>query len=619
MVEGNLACEYIDNIPWDKSPAFAFSGDTKSYMQAFKNIVDVLPVGDMKVSFDSDVWDFNPYIKEGNTADYKFIFTDVPEEIKDYCKFFVLYGIMGKRKIPTINIRYSNFKSVYLGISDKTSHKSLFVMTTKDIQDEIVGRNDAPSTAHNLYESVYQVYDFLFKNYKLKLPVELKTIKDLGIKEKNLSKKNTEDSKIPNIPEQYFVKILNKCLELLRNEEIDYSTRMTAALIVILSQTGLRLGDLLCLTVNNLIEKKLAKSGNVAYYIHYTAKKPSKSHAPLLEFDIFSNSLATEAFKLMIKLRKTCDTSKGHKYIYVLPSVARSKDEYPLQRNRFIKEYKKLMYNYLPSESSMEWEGVNPCIFEIWNSETKEREKVTLNIPESRQYRVHLCTALYEKGVPLVYIQRYMSHLSDYMMGYYVRPKDTYQENINYSEQVIREIVEEDITPLGGNLIGDDIRQNIQKFIKVNGFNVKTDIDAIMKELGSKVIIRGKTGGVCIKTSLMPCSKDARTNEMMCAYNLCPNLFHFYYMIDVTYLNFKTLQETYTSMKSNGNVKAAQKELNKLKDLARRRLIPELDELEKELNKKGFDTVVDLHPSIIEIIENKDDIRKEIDLWMNKK
>lgn len=404
----------------------------------------------------------------------------------------------------------------------------------------------------------------------------------------------------------------------MRNKETDYSTRMTAAMLVILSQTGLRLGDLLCITTDSLIEKKLVKSGNVTHYIHYIAKKPSKAHAPVLEFNIFSNSLTTEAFKIMLKLRKTCENSKGHKYLYVLPTVARSKDEYPLQRFRFKKEYQKIMYTYLHNESLMEWYGIPPCIYQTWNKEKKEKEKITLNIPESRQYRVHLCTALYEKGVPLVYIQRYMSHLSDYMMGYYVRPKDTYQENISYSEQVIKEIVEEDITPLGGNLIGKDIKTNIQKFIEDNGFNVKTDIETIMKELGNKVIIRGKTGGVCIKTSLMPCSKDARTNEMMCAYNLCPNLFHFYYMIDVTYLNFKTLQETYKTMKSNGNTKAAQKELNKLKDLSRRRLIPELDELEKELTKKGFNTVIDQHPSIIEIIENKDDIRKEINLWMNK-
>lgn len=153
---------------------------------------------------------------------------------------------------------------------------------------------------------------------------------------------------------------------------------------------------------------------------------------------------------------------------------------------------------------------------------------------------------------------------------------------IKYSEQIIREIACDDITSLGDatKTIDNEIKDNIQKSIKDNNFNVQTDIKTIVSALGAK-------GGVCIKTSLMPCSKDARTNEMMCAYNLCPNLFHFYYMIDVSYLNFQTLQQTYEDAKSKGNIRAAQKELNKLKDLLRRRLISELDELENENNKKG--------------------------------
>ena len=89
-------------------------------------------------------------------------------------------------------------------------------------------------------------------------------------------------------------------------------------------------------------------------------------------------------------------------------------------------------------------------------------------------------------------------------------------------------------------------------------------------------------------------------------------------MIDVSYLNFKTLQETYTSCKKKGNIRASQKELNKIKDLIRRRLIPELDELDKEIDKKGMKTIIDKYPSLIDVIENKEDIREEINIWMKK-
>ena len=75
-------------------------------------------------------------------------------------------------------------------------------------------------------------------------------------------------------------------------------------------------------------------------------------------------------------------------------------------------------------------------------------------------------------------------------------------------------------------------------------------------------------------------------------------------MVDVSYLNFQTLQNTYKAMKEAGKVKAAQKELAKLKDLINRMLVPELDELDKEIAIKGFDTILEKHPSLIEVMEN---------------
>lgn len=290
MIESNFAYDYINNIPWDDNPTFAFSGDTNAYIKAFESVIDanVLPIGDMKISFEDDYWDFNPYLKDTNTKDNRFSFEEIKDSsVKNYCKFYVLYEIMGRKKISTINVRFTDFKSLYLNIIRNTNHNSLWLITNEDIINNINSRGVSPSTAHNLYEAAYQFYNFFIKNYKLKLPVDLKELKELGIKEKNLAKQNIEVTKIPNIPEEYFIKILNKCLELMRNKDMDYSTRVTAAMIVILSQTGLRTGDLLSLKIDNLFKKRLTKSGNTTHYIQYTAKKPSKAHAPLLQFEIF--------------------------------------------------------------------------------------------------------------------------------------------------------------------------------------------------------------------------------------------------------------------------------------------------------------------------------------------
>ena len=75
-----------------------------------------------------------------------------------------------------------------------------------------------------------------------------------------------------------------------------------------------------------------------------------------------------------------------------------------------------------------------------------------------------------------------MGHLSDYMMGYYVRPKDTYQENIQYSEKVIREIAGENITPLGGNMLGEEIKANI----KTRNRTLEEQFEKIQAELNGQ-------------------------------------------------------------------------------------------------------------------------------------
>lgn len=63
MIDGTSALkfEYVDAVPWGKSPAFAFSNDTQAYLDAFKNAVDLIPTKDLKIAFSDDVWDFNPW------------------------------------------------------------------------------------------------------------------------------------------------------------------------------------------------------------------------------------------------------------------------------------------------------------------------------------------------------------------------------------------------------------------------------------------------------------------------------------------------------------------------------------------------------------------------------
>lgn len=608
-----LIFDFIDQIPLDKAPNFqSFNKDElEANNKVLKQIVKELPTKDLKISFHDDVWDFNPYIKSYQNYSFKFVFKRLTEGLKLYSKFFVLYWMVFKsNKLSTINTRFFDFSSVLTNIIRKNNQKILSTITTQNIIEEIQGRNIKASTSHGLFQSVYQFYYFLIHFYKLDLPIDFTVLEkkscDFKKKEKEIGKK------LADIPQEYFEAIIEKCTLIMRDSgHQKVNDRMIASAIIFLSQTGLRLGDFLAIEIDQLYKKRLAKSNRDTNYLHFKTQKSSKANQPMVEIDIFCNALATEAFETMKILRNQCEIASKVKTLFIInPKTQQTLP--PYATHTFYSMYTRFFYHHLQEECLREWKGIVSKKIAI-----NATRSIAVYVPDTRQYRIRVCTELYNHGVPLAYIQKYMGHLSESMMGYYVRPKDTYQENIEYSERVIKEIVAENMTPLG--IGGEEIKQRIQNFIKNNKFNIHSDIKAIMQALGDRVIIRGKRGGVCIKTSLIPCSQDTRTSEIMCAYNVCPNLFHFYYMIDETYLDFQTLQETYLAMKNAQKIQASQKELAKLKDLITRRLKPELNELENEIARIGLDAILKKYPNLENITKNLVKIKEEIETWKAKK
>ena len=489
------------------------------------------------------------------------------------------------------------------------------MLTTNDFCQYIDNKDITATGKHDMYISSFMVLSFIKNNYRLPLLIDLPLLKQRSAEEKKRSKE--EANKLPDIPKEYFNAILNTAVRVMRDKKAEYNRRATACEIVMLSQLGLRTGDLMALRVSDRFKKTIPGSGHKVAYIHYRSRKPSKPHDDMLEFDIFCTDLCSEAIDVLIKLRKNNPLAKDNDYLYILQPNEKTKDVLPVTNPRFNYQYKLFLYEELKTSALLDWEGITKIKFVPHNLRWSEKNITMLSVPDTRQFRVHLCTSLYnDYNVPLEFIRRYMGHLSEYMMGYYVRPKDTYQEDIAYAEKAIREIAgKEDLRLLGGSS-PDDLKENIKRFITEKHIDVMTDTKAVVDAFGDKLIIRGKRGGMCIKTSIMPCAKDRRTNALYCSYNLCPNLFHFFYMADASYADFKTLQETYMSAQEHGHTREAEKELYKLHDLCGKTLIPELDELQHEIDRKGVKHIIEHYPSLLPIVEDMDSIREEVRTWM---
>lgn len=606
MIENLLTDNYVKNIPWKKTPRRCFMDDNNKYEEAFKSVLEYVPNSDNKITYSENVWDFNEYYKDINSNDYKIDFNKASEDYCDYLKMFVIYKITQKSKVSTIKVRIINFISIISAIKS-TQNKPFTLITTDDIKNEIESRDIILSTKHNLYVATYLIYEFIIKNYELSLLVDINELHKKSAEDRALSKK--ENTKIPNIPEDYYSVILSKAIETLDNEKASYNRRMTAGLIIIEGQTGLRTQDLLGLKVSDIHEKKLPVSDIMCNYLHFQTRKPSKAHSDMLEFDIYASQLCADAFNKMSILRQKC-VYRNEPYLYVLDSGKKTSNKYPIATNRLQAEYRKFFLEELKDLTCEKWKGITPV------KHVQGGKTYNLNIPEIRQYRVHLATALYNNGVSLNYIKKYLGHLSEYMLGYYVRPKNPGHENAKYAERIVKKIAGDDMTPLGS--MGAELKQNLQQFIEEGKYNVKSDTSKILNDLGENLVIREKGPGLCcIKTSIIPCKYDARTDKMLCAFGTCPNIFHFFDMINVSYMQFHELQNSYQQNKDNGFKRAAEKELNKLKSFCKGRLTPELDELERVVKTKGLSAFVKQYPDLQYYATNIDNIRKEIQLWEN--
>lgn len=111
------------------------------------------------------------------------------------------------------------------------------------------------------------------------------------------------------------------------------------------------------------------------------------------------------------------------------------------------------------------------------------------------------------------------------------------------------------------------------------------------------------------------CSKDAQTDEFYCAYNVCPNIYTFYYMADISYLQIEDLCEAIEINRNRGCTKQVQKNVNMIHSIVNNKLEPQIAELEKIIDEKGLNYVLERHPQMIDIVTNLGDVHKEIEKW----
>ena len=579
---------------------------------------NILPFYGCELLYSDDIWDFSPY-KKTNVPDtkMKIKFNGTPDGYIDDLKAYAIIEIArGNKKIQSISEAVKRIR-LFSQVLSNHGYFSFETVSLQGFQELLSSRFDNSITAFYAQKAAWFDFVEICSTFVWNHSVDSDILSWLS--ENNNTKRALvkEKHKLPDIPKEYFDELLDSALKVCNSDnEEDISYHGIANLLIILSQTGLRIGEVCALKKDCLSNIMVAEKQS--FFLTYPTWKRETGTRIYKECRIFVTDVAREAIeRLLNEFREDRDTI-GTDYLYVDKEITESLDRYPIQPDIASKRLKKLYYhmgcNYmqtinLPDDVYPELSrSLAVSVFGI----SKKYLNKTIVHPVTEQYRVHVCTELYRKGVSMEYIQEFMGHLSKQMLGYYIRPKENVQESPEFAHKIIAQIVKGEVEPLGGD---GKLMESIEKFIKDNHFNIFTDLDNVVESLAKKVPIRQKVGGVCIQNRLVECRKDSVTSEFYCAYNVCPNIYHFYYMAHITYKQAKDLEKSSSLNSLNGFVRQAEKELNMLRTLSKEKLIPELESLKRYLEKTSESVILREYPELTEIVAHYDSILEEARKW----
>lgn len=580
--------------------------DTREFIEHVKT-VNRLPLPEVTVFYHDDYWDFSG-LGTANLSSHVYIFDyqKMPDEYKDLAKEYILTEVMmNRRGLSTIsnNFYYIRRFTNYLHdqhcfcLEDVTQNMIIDYFLNQDCSER------CKKQSQNAIYSLCCYYDMFIDELSVELFETIKSqANDRVVEAEFIAGKSV------NIPEDYFNALLATSVKIMNEENEPEYYRATAALVIIESQIALRTGELFALEAN-MIEKINVTGDECIYRLKYKTWKRHKGLYDSSYAITYINELTYKAYTfletLFAKKRKALQTNIL--YIWKKTPVPSNK------ANKVFVDYYKYINKYFQTIYDEPAKADAPLFRSMIRYKSKSKPTQYLEHPTTAQFRVHLCSDLYYKGVPIEYIELFMSHLSTTMQGYYARPKHSPQEDMEYSMRVLREIVTKEVSPIGAQ---KGLIEKIDAFIEENGYDVEKDLDSICRSLAEEIPIRAKTGGVCIKSSLFrECDKDADTTELYCAYGACPNIYSFYYDAVVSLRKARELGEIIAVNRKRGHIKQAQKSEHMLESILTNRLIPELEQLSVAINDQGIDRIVEKHPELSDLIANLSDVKKEINKW----
>ncbi|HEF1854266.1 TPA: tyrosine-type recombinase/integrase [Bacillus cereus] len=594
----------------------------------FKKIVDfsVTP----NINFANDIWEFNEFKRFSNENwAYHYDFTQLDTTYKNYAKYMIL------RELFNRHLRFTTVKKRFYYVRDFIYHLSNHYMYYPNLIDASFLKGflaNAPSE-RNLADKKQAIKTFL-------LEIELR-VPDVNFSDcyKYLNKHDSRKIKIEReqgkhkfVPLDIHNKIISLAIQDLRNEDLLITQRAAACMIVLLADTGMRIGEFRILEIGMLDEIGVKGEYEVFYYLNFKTYKTVKekkykwTRSFITENALLAYRTLTEIYKERRKTQYLFVNDKGKE---VSKTLLRMRLVQFFYRHQNQLQLDKIIDYDVSQFSVTRKRNYKSLKFVPDDEMDKDIYYVTFH-----QYRVILATILYNKGYHLDFIRQHMNHLTEEMTQHYIRFNEIKKIEINAIETLKKRSTKDGLTlntninDISDKYIIEELRteeyqevyNQINKFLKKNKLNIFTDIEEIVSKLSrTDTPIADTELGICAKSFNKLCERNQYISSINDAYYLGVQI----HSLEELPFSLKRFQEKASIVAYNEKLyeknkkyrNELERELKGIKKYIERKLNPELMLLKDEIRSGG---ICDKYPELESIVENINDIEKEVKKWSAK-
>ncbi|PFV78492.1 hypothetical protein COL05_18460 [Bacillus sp. AFS059628] len=235
-----------------------------------------LPLKNKEIYFNDDIWDFfDPVtIIIGRHSDYNFNFSEVVNSFKTYAKQYILELILIKLlRFSTIKRRYMCLMKFMNFLNDKLidDYKLFSHSLFKQYIEEVCKNVSESSKSFQIKVVVAFLKKIEFYDRKVNFKYIYKFL--LSTINQQRIQAEIENRKTTLIPEDILNCIIKAALDSILDDNQDKISKRAACMIVLLSQTGMRVGELRLLEANQIEEVNIFNGNEKVSYLKFITYK----------------------------------------------------------------------------------------------------------------------------------------------------------------------------------------------------------------------------------------------------------------------------------------------------------------------------------------------------------